>query len=289
MFIFIAGLFLTFALFIAGGYSGNSGVKGFHFKPSCFAAVIGIVIMGAACVKSVPTGHTGVVTVFGQVKPFTLDAGVHILAPWEKVIAMDNRIQKITVDMSGTTSDMQDVGVKFTLNYQISKANASEIYKTIGVKYEETVVDPQVTNTVKSVMAKYAATELIKDRTGVSAATNKELESVLSKYNIEVVDTSIENMAFSDDFNKSIEAKVIAEQELEKAQTEQAKLNLEVEQAAKRKVTEAQGISDANAILSNSYTKEILQKAFIEKWNGQLPNVVGDSDTMMDVSSYVGK
>ena len=287
MIIFIAGVILTIGLFVGMGFAGNKGETGFHFKGSCFLSIIGIALIVFSCIKTVPTGHTGVVTVFGQVKSFTLDAGVHILAPWEEVIPMDNRVQKITVEMSGTTSDMQDVAVTFTLNYQISKANASEIYKTIGTKYEDTVISAQVTNTVKSVMAKYAATGLITDRSGVAAATNRELENVLSKYNIEVVDTAIENMGFSRDFNASIEAKVIAEQELEKAQTEQAKLNLEVEQAAQRKVTEAKGISDANAILSNSYTREILQKAFIDKWNGELPDVVGGADTMLDVSTYV--
>ena len=117
---------------------------------------------------------------------------------------------------------------------------------------------------------------------------NNQLKSALSKYNIEVVDTSIENLGFTEEFNSSIEKKVIAEQELEKAQTEQAKLNLEVEQAAKRKVTEAQGIADSNAILSNSYTPEILQKMFIDKWNGTLPNVVGSTGSVIDVSSYAG-
>ncbi|MGN0316929.1 MAG: prohibitin family protein [Lachnospira sp.] len=288
MLLFVVGLLLAVCLFFGCGFAGKKD-KLWKVNPACFSALIGVALVVLSCVKTVPTGHTGVVTVFGQVKSYTLDAGVHFLAPWEKVICMDNRIQKITVEMSGTTSDMQDVDVTFTLNYQISKTNASEIYKTIGTEYEETVVDPQVTNTVKAVMAKYAATNLITDRSSVAAATNKELENVLAKYNIEVVDTAIENMGFSADFNASIEAKVIAEQELEKAQTEQAKLNLEVTQEAQRKVTEAKGIADANEILSNSYTSEILQKAFIDKWNGELPNVVGNSSNVLDVSSYMGE
>ena len=202
---------------------------------------------------------------------------------------MDNRIQKISSEMSGTTSDMQDVYTKFTLNYQISKKNASEIYKTIGKEYEDTVIVAQTNNTVKSVLAKYAATELVSSRSEVAAAIEKELESVLSKYDIEVVDTAIENLTFSDEFNDSIEQKVIAEQNLERAKTEQEKLNLEVEQEAKRKIAEAEGIAKANAILTESISDDILQKNMIDKWNGELPKVVGNSSNVFDVSSYLGE
>ena len=202
---------------------------------------------------------------------------------------MDNRIQKISSEMSGTTSDMQDVYTKFTLNYQISKKNASEIYKTIGKEYEDTVIVAQTNNTVKSVLAKYAATELVSSRSEVAAAIEKELESVLSKYDIEVVDTAIENLTFSDEFNDSIEQKVIAEQNLERAKTEQEKLNLEVEQEAKRKIAEAEGIAKANTILTESISDDILQKNMIDKWNGELPKVVGNSSNVFDVSSYLSE
>lgn len=202
---------------------------------------------------------------------------------------MDNRIQKISSEMSGTTSDMQDVYTQFTLNYQISKKNASEIYKTIGKEYENTVIVAQTNNTVKSVLAKYAATELVSSRSEVAAAIEKELENVLSKYDIEVVDTAIENLTFSDEFNDSIEQKVIAEQNLERAKTEQEKLNLEVEQEAKRKIAEAEGTAKANAILTESISNDILQKNMIDKWNGELPKVVGNSSNVFDVSSYLSE
>lgn len=290
---FILGVIVTIAIFVVGGVnfkrtvSSDGTYKSWSFNAKQALSILGIAIIVYSCVKTVPTGHTGVVTVFGKVEGTTLDAGVHFLAPWEEVIAMDNRIQKASVDMESTTSDMQTVDVKFTLNYQISKANASEIYKTIGTEYEDTVISAQITNTVKSVMAKYAATDLVTNRNGVSNAAEQELTTVLSKYNIEVVATAIEDLSFTDAFNASIENKVIAEQELEKAKTEQEKKNLEIEQEAKRKVTEAQGIADANKILSNSYSKEILQKMFLEKWDGKLPSVMGNAESMFDISDYI--
>ena len=59
-----------------------------------FVAVIALVIAAAlillSCVATVPTGHTGVVTTFGRVEDYTLDAGVHMVRPWQQVVKMDN-------------------------------------------------------------------------------------------------------------------------------------------------------------------------------------------------------
>lgn len=288
MVLFLFSIVALILGFILLGVCYDPGVATeWGLRPRQLWSLLALILTIISCIKTVPTGHTGVVTVFGTVEAQTYDSGIHFAAPWKKVINMDNRIQKISTDMSGTTSDMQDVNISFTLNYQISKQDASQIYKTIGKEYESTVITAQTANTVKAVLAKYAATELVSNRADASMAIEKELTNTLAKYNIEVVDTAIENLGFSDEFNASIEQKVIAEQNLERARTEQEKLNLEVEQEAKRKITEAQGTADANAILTESISDMILKKNMIDKWNGQLPSVVGNNENIFDVSGYV--
>ena len=72
-------------------------------KRGVFSAV-GLVAAAAlivlSCVTTVPTGHTGVVTTFGHVENYTLDAGVHMVKPWQQVVKMDNRVQKQTPSRS---------------------------------------------------------------------------------------------------------------------------------------------------------------------------------------------
>lgn len=286
MLLFIIGILVIVIGFFILGHDFDNGGWDINIK-QLFSTIAGIILIVISLIAVVPTGHTGIISVFGTIKNNTLDAGLSFKAPWARIITMDNRIQKVSGEMTGTTSDMQDVTAVFTLNYQISKADASNIYKTIGKDYEKVVIEAQTKNTVKAILAKYAATSLVSSRAEVSTAIEKELESVLSKYNIEVVDTAIEDMQFSEEFNNSIEQKVIAEQNLERAKTEQEKLNLEVEQEAQRKITEANGTAKANEILSNSITSMILEKNAIEKWNGKLPKVVGNDTNVFDISGYV--
>ena len=113
--------------------------------------IIIALIFAISCFSFVPTGHTGVITLFGKVEDYTLDSGVHFKNPFARVIKMDNRIQKESVELSCFSSDIQEVEVVFTLNYQISKEYAMNIYKTIGKNYFDTAVSPIITESVKTV------------------------------------------------------------------------------------------------------------------------------------------
>ena len=83
----------------------------FKFRPRSFLAVFALLICVAGGIKSVPTGHTGVVTTFGKVEDYTLEAGIHFINPISRVIKIDNRTQKETVEFSAFSSDIQEVEV----------------------------------------------------------------------------------------------------------------------------------------------------------------------------------
>lgn len=117
------------------------------------ALLVGAALISVSCMTSIPTGHTGIVTTFGRVEDYTYEAGIHTKAPWQQVIKMDNRIQKSVVELSCFSSDIQEVATVYTINYQIEKANAQTIYRTIGQDYYSTVIMPRIQESVKSVIA----------------------------------------------------------------------------------------------------------------------------------------
>lgn len=253
------------------------------------AVLIIAAVIALACVTTVPTGHTGVVTTFGSVEDYTFDAGVHMKLPWQKVVMMDNRIQKQTVNLSCFSSDIQEVSMVFTVNYQINKANAQVIYSTIGISYYDTVITPCITEATKVVTAKYSAEALVGERTDLAAQIEEELTASLKKYNIEIVSTSIEDMDFTDAFTNAVEEKQVAEQNRLRAQTEAETAKIEAEAAAEVERIKAQAEADAeliraeaeaeaNRLISESLTEEVLENKFIDNWDGQLPLVNGGSN-----------
>ena len=105
MVLFVIGIVITLALFLILGINYGTVVE-WKLNKKQLLAILGLCFVLMACYVSVPTGHTGVVTTFGKVENFTLEAGVHFKLPWQDVIKMDNRVQKSTLDMSCFSSDV---------------------------------------------------------------------------------------------------------------------------------------------------------------------------------------
>lgn len=310
----IIGLVLFAILFIVLGIDFDEETWG--FKKRQFLSLLALIVCVGGCFKTVPTGSTGIVTTFGRIEDITLDAGIHFMSPWKKVVNMDNRTQKQSIEMQCFSSDIQEVSVVYTVNYQINKSNAQEIYRTIGTEYFDKIVMPKVLESVKSIFAKYTAEDLIASRSVLS----KEIESILvddlATQNVQITATSIENIDFTDAFTDAVEAKQVAEQNKLRAQTEQAQATLEAQAQAERQVIQAKADADASIVAakadaevaqisadSSLYQGEkeatILQRVgeqlerypnltkykYYEKWDGQLPQtILGDSEVIMDLN-----
>ena len=215
--------------------------------------------------------------------------------------------------MACFSSDIQEVNIIYTINYQINKANAQEIYRSIGTEYFDKIVKPKALESVKAVFAKYTAEKLVSSRAQLSVEIEEVLVTELEKQNIQIVGTSIENIDFTDAFTNAVEAKQVAEQNKLRAQTEQAQANLEAEAAAERQVVKAQAdadtaiiaakadaevakISSDSALYQGEKEATILQRVGeqldahpdllkyknIEAWDGKLPQtVLGDTANIL--------
>jgi regulator of protease activity HflC (stomatin/prohibitin superfamily) len=217
---------------------------------SAFAFIGGVLLCAIltffGCTSSVATGNTGVVTTFGKVEDYTLEAGFHLKAPWNNVIEMDNRVQKSSVQLSCFSSDIQEVTMSYTINYQIDKANAQEIYKTIGVNYYTTIVEPSVFEAVKVATAKYTAEQLVQTRSDLAVDIENLLSESLGRYNIKVASTAIEDMDFTDAFTNAVEAKQVAEQKKKQAEIEQAQALAQAEND--KKIAETNAKANAEVV-----------------------------------------
>ena len=304
---------VAIVLFIALGFTKNGGQASWKPNKKQWVCLLAVLLVLPSIFVSVPTGHTGIVTTFGQVEDYTFEAGLHTKLPYQDVIVMDNRAQKATIPMECFSSDIQEVNILYSINYQIRKENAQTIYKTIGTDYFNTVMSPRIAEAVKSVTAKYSAETLVESRDTLSIQITDILKSDLEQYNIIVIATAIENMDFTDAFTDAVEAKQVAEQNKLKAKTEQEQLTLEQEAKAERDVIDANaaasvakiqaeaekevlqiqadaaeyaGQKDAaiNDAIAKTLTPDLLKYYENEKWNGELPSYyVGGAEGVLPI------
>lgn len=308
-------------LFVVCGITKQNGRTTWKKNPKQWVALASIALVGFGCIASVPTGHTGILTTFGKVEDVTLEAGLHFKLPVQEVVCIDNRTQKSQINLTAFSSDIQEVTVAYSINYQIDKKNAQNIYKTIGTGYYQVVMEPRIQVAVKSVIARYTAESLVEKRDQLSSEITEILRGEMNSYSIEVVNTAIENLDFSDAFTDAVEAKQVAQQNLLKAQTEQNQKTMEANEAAERQriaaeaeakvsviaaeadkevlqiqadAAEYAGQKDAavNKALAETLTDELLRYYLIKQWNGILPSyLVTGADTVLPIlgSAETGK
>lgn len=264
--------------------------------------VLCIVLILISCISYVNTGYTGIVTTFGKVHNETLDAGLNFHAPWDNVIKMDNREQRVPFQLEAFSKDIQQVDVQGSINYNIDKSTAMNLYKDVGTNYAEILIQPRIMEDVKIVIAKYTAENLIANRQNAADEIFELIRAELEPKGIHVISFAIENIDFTDAFESAVEAKQVATQEKQKAQTQQEQQTMEATQAAERQRIAAQAEADvkkidadaeayaikakaeaeaeANKKLNASITDELINYNQILHWDGKLPMFMGGESTM---------
>ncbi len=294
--ILIGGLILSNIL------KNEYGGRPFAIIERLISCVLGIAFICASCISYVPTGYTGIVTTFGKVHNETLDAGINFHAPWDTVIKMDNREQRESFTLEAFSKDIQQVGVQGSVNYNIDKVTAMNLYRDVGAEYPTILIKPRIQEDVKIVIAKYTAENLIENRQAMSDTIFELLKAELAPKGINMISLAIENVDFTDVFEAAVEAKQVATQEKQRAQTLQEQQTMEEEQKAERARIAAQAEADvkkieadaeayairakaeaeseANTKLNASLTSELIEYNKILKWTGELPRFFGGGNTL---------
>lgn len=259
--------------------------------------VVAVVILLLTSFYNVDTGQVGIVKRFGKVIAIK-EEGLNIKAPLiDKVYKMNVREQTLKFSYEGdnndapaisaSTKDMQTVLVSVTVSDVVS--DPMKLYRAFTGNHVRSMMVPRVKDAVQSQVARYTIEEFIAKRDQLSKDIYNDLENTFAGYGVTLTNVSIIDHDFSDDYEKAVEAKKIAEQQVEEEKQKQQKLIVEQEnkvKLAELEVEKKKLEAEANKIVTDSLSKEILQKQMIEKWDGKLPYVTGGSDTILSPEMF---
>jgi prohibitin 2 len=219
---------------------------------------------------TVETGNVGVITNFGRVTGAVLDSGWHLVGPVDHVNEISIRTITTQSDASCFSSDLQEVNITLAVQTRITKENATNIYRNFGSDYMSQAT-PKILDALKAETAKYEAAEIIANRDKIRSETFKAAQERLQNF-VEVQDLSIVNVAFSDDYEKAIEAKQVAQQRAEQAKYELQQAQVE----ADKSVATAKGEAEAIQIRGDALAKNpgVLQLELVNKWDGHSPETL---------------
>ena len=244
-----------------GGKPGmpNLGALKSRFLRLVIAVVVLILIL--ASTTSIPTGHVGVLTLFGKVTGDVLPEGIHLINPLKSVTKMNVQTQSRKESANVPSKEGLILSLDTSLLFKLDKNKAAEVLQGIGEDYAEKVVEPELRSAIRGVTADHSSNDLYTNgRELIQEQIKKDLSAKLAPQGVIVADVLLRDVQLPALLKASIEAKQQAEQEA----LRMSFILQKEKQEAERKSIEAKGISDFQKIVAQGISPQLLEWKGIE-------------------------
>ena len=275
-----------------------------------FAGIVGVLLVLFSAISgcyTIDQGDRGVILRNGAAIG-TADPGLHFKLPIiDSVVVLSTRTEKETYsDVEGYSKDIQPANMRVSVNWSINPAEVIAVYTKYGETVRERILDPLVPKKLKEVFGQFQAATVVSDRVRLGMLVQ---EAIISGVPPEIIVESvqIENVDFSDSYEKAIEQSMQAQAEIQRNQNQLQSVKIEAEkvqaqaagEAAATKLradaeayrTEAAGRAEASAIAARGQAlrdnPNLIGLTAVEKWDGTLPTtmVPGSTVPFIDVTA----
>lgn len=250
----------------------------------------------------------------------TLTQGFHVISPTQNVTTYSIGIEQsyLTASKDGDSNDDESfevpsndgkgLTVDMTFTYRYDADRVADTFTRFkgqsGKDVKNSFIKPNIMSWTKEVTAKYSVIDLLGDK---RATLNSELTDYLKQkfepYGIVIESVSLINIDPDEETRSAVQKKVNAQQDLELAKIEQQTANVNAEKEkevaitkanqeketaqinAESKLIEAQAQADANRLISQSLTPELIRQQMYDKWDGKLPTVQAGNDSSVIVDA----
>lgn len=231
------------------------------------------------CASTVSTGYRGVVLEWQKPTGEVKSEGVYMYNPFStEIVEMNVQTNASTFNCSAFSSDTQHVSTKFTVSYHLDAARVSEIYDKFRDSIGDRLVHPAVLSACTQAASHFTATDLVAKRDQLAVEIESLLKKKIEPSGVVIDQVAITDLEFAQGFQDAVEAKVKAQQDLLTAETE-----------AKTAVVQAEANAKSQQAQHQSLTGPLLQKMWIEKWDGHLPAYITSSNASALINLPAGK
>ena len=241
-----------------------------------------LIVMLAGC-GQVDSDEVGFKTWWGKIDTPTLEPGLYFVCPVAgKMWHYSIRDIRCDMRMETYTKDIQTAEFIISVIHAIDPAKLTELHTKYGPNYATVLIEPAIAAATKDVIGQWEADKLVNGREQAAKSIYDKVVSLLADKPITVKAVVLSNCDFSDVFERSIEAKVVAMQEAIKAKNK----TVQVEEEARQRLILAESEAKAMTIKGNALKENpgLVTLEAVQKWDGKAPQtlVVGsDMKTML--------
>ena len=278
-----------------------------------WAALVGVlfvlVLLLPTTVKYISPGHVGIVIhrAGGGVDPAPLGPGLHPRNPlFTDIVEYPTYMQTLVLtkasnegssnndEINVNSIEGQPVSLDVSMSFQLDPSKVPNLYSTFRTSIE-TIQAGYVRQSIRQALQEVFGQEEIAALIGpkkseATARVQALLEQRLSPYGIEVKQFTINELRPPQSVVEAISQKNVMQQQALTAQNELQKNtfqasgdSIKAAGHAKAILTEAEAQAKANKLLSESITPTLVSYEMAKKWNGQMPQVTGQSMPMLQL------
>ena len=243
--------------------------------------VLAVVALSAAlgCYYVIEPGERGVRITLGRMSDAFLPPGPGLKLPLVTQIRRVN-VQQDTREVGAEcfSSDLQQVKVHLKILYRIPETSVVSVLRDYAGSPFEKLILPRVQEAIKEVTALKTAANIVKTREQIKVAA---LEATRAKIGplLVVEDLVIEDVALSPELEQAIEAKMVQQQEAEKAVFRMQQAQTDAETQIIKAKADAEAIRIQGEALERA--PKLVDLKMVEKWNGVAPQVVGAGSNIL--------
>jgi regulator of protease activity HflC (stomatin/prohibitin superfamily) len=219
----------------------------------------------------------------GRINQKTINPGIAFKLPF---VTSVKKYQVMTIredfKTHTYTRDIQPAEIQYSISFSLNPERVTSVFQQYGSEWKDKIVYQNVVQVIKNKIGGYDAVELVNAREKVTLAILTDLRDIMDDYPVNITAFQILNIDYSDEFEKSIEAKMKAQVAADEAKNKTVQIREEAEQKLITARAEAESIRiQANALMANP---QLVQWELAKRWDGKLPTTTGGSIPLLKLN-----
>lgn len=278
---------LPISKYIGWGFKMEDSTKAGFIVFFVIAVIVSVIVMALGFDK-VDADKIGVMDKFGVVQG-KMDSGLRWTGLFVGVTEYPMTIQKLSLEkIESADSGGQSVYGDIAVNFKIKNSDIPlKMYREVGTTGDMNIIvnnlaiREKIMEGFKQVTTQYEALQILEKRDDVRQKTIERIEQLFPKEYFDIVSITISNIGYAQSFDDAIQLKKdntqLALASQEKVKQFKAEADQKIEQArgeAESKKLSAEAIAYELRIQKEELTPLMVQRNWIDSWDGKLPNTL---------------
>lgn len=243
-------------------YQNQMETKSFKIMKTINIIIIAILTIFISSCSVIRQGEVGVKRKLGKLNPNVIQPGAVGYNPiTAKIIKIPTQTVNVEISSNLPSKEGLNVAAIISILYRIQPQKAPSVIENIGVNYENVIINSVFRSAAADVCSRFFAKDMHSvQRATIEREITEQMSKLLNPRGFEIEAVLMKNIQLPTGLARAVEEKLEAEQDAQRM----AFLLDRERQEAQRKMIEAEGIRDAQKIISEGLNEKIIEWQSIE-------------------------